>query len=124
MANKDGSDSSPYEVGYGKPPKTTQFKKGISGNPKGRKKPTSTPRDAFKTVFSEPVKVTLGGKTRLIPGTEAAFWQLKRKLMEGNLGAFRIYADLCLRFGTLNDSNELNPQVRALVDALRQGPVD
>jgi hypothetical protein len=25
-----------YEVGYGKPPKDTQFKKGKSGNPRGR----------------------------------------------------------------------------------------
>jgi len=28
----------PYEVGYGKPPKKTQFKPGQSGNPKGRTK--------------------------------------------------------------------------------------
>ena len=27
-----------YEVGYGKPPKNTQFQKGVSGNPKGRPK--------------------------------------------------------------------------------------
>ena len=27
-----------YAVGYGKPPKATQFKKGQSGNPKGRAK--------------------------------------------------------------------------------------
>ena len=25
-----------YEVGYGKPPKNTRFKKGMSGNPGGR----------------------------------------------------------------------------------------
>jgi Family of unknown function (DUF5681) len=27
-----------YEVGYGKPPKNTQFRKGVSGNPRGRPK--------------------------------------------------------------------------------------
>ena len=30
--------SKDYEVGYGKPPKDTRFKKGCSGNPAGRKK--------------------------------------------------------------------------------------
>lgn len=38
MSEKNTSDS--YEVGYGKPPKDTQFKKGVSGNPKaGRRNP-------------------------------------------------------------------------------------
>jgi hypothetical protein len=32
--------SNSYEVGYGKPPKDTQFKKGSSGNPKGRPRKT------------------------------------------------------------------------------------
>ena len=32
--------SDDYEVGYGKPPKDKQFKKGQSGNPKGRTKGT------------------------------------------------------------------------------------
>ena len=27
-----------YDVGYGKPPVTTRFKKGKSGNPRGRRK--------------------------------------------------------------------------------------
>jgi Family of unknown function (DUF5681) len=30
--------SGDYEVGYGKPPKATQFQRGVSGNPKGRPK--------------------------------------------------------------------------------------
>jgi hypothetical protein len=30
----DGNSN--YEIGYGKPPKHTQFKKGRSGNPNGR----------------------------------------------------------------------------------------
>ena len=36
-------DSSDYEVGYGKPPKDGQFKKGVSGNPSGRPKSQQTP---------------------------------------------------------------------------------
>src|SRR6476646_2838285 len=40
MQNKidiDG-DQTRYEVGYGKPPKHSRFKKGQSGNPRGRKR--------------------------------------------------------------------------------------
>ena len=32
------ADAAEYEIGYRKPPKHTQFKKGQSGNPKGRPK--------------------------------------------------------------------------------------
>ncbi len=35
-----------YEVGYGKPPKQTQFKKGQSGNPLGKKEGDTKPRRA------------------------------------------------------------------------------
>ena len=35
MAKKRKDD---YEVGFGRPPKKSQFKKGQSGNPKGRPK--------------------------------------------------------------------------------------
>ena len=41
--------SDKYEVGYGKPPKRTQFKKGRSGTPKG--KPAC--RKNFKTELYE-----------------------------------------------------------------------
>ena len=36
--------SAPYEVGYGKPPRHTQFRKGQSGNPGGRPRRTATER--------------------------------------------------------------------------------
>jgi hypothetical protein len=39
--------SPPYNVGYGKPPVQTRFRKGQSGNPKGRGKGSRN----FATVF-------------------------------------------------------------------------
>ena len=40
-----------YEVGYGKPPKATQFQKGQSGNPKGRAKGAK----GLRTILTEVV---------------------------------------------------------------------
>lgn len=41
------SESDEYEVGYRKPPQKTQFKKGKSGNPMGRKKGTKSIGEEF-----------------------------------------------------------------------------
>lgn len=36
MSKRRGTKNTDYEIGYGKPPKAHQFKKGQSGNPRGR----------------------------------------------------------------------------------------
>ncbi len=57
-----------YEVGYKKPPHSTRFKKGVSGNPGGRpsaKRNLSkklSVKATFLDVLAKPVKVNIGGK--------------------------------------------------------------
>jgi hypothetical protein len=53
------------QVGYGKPPKRNQFKKGQSGNPSGRpKKPKSFERSMTEALFIEH-DVKINGRTAL-----------------------------------------------------------
>lgn len=56
---------SSYEVGYGKPPKHTQFKKGQCANPKGRgaRKPF-VEKDAFRELLNEKITYNSQGKTK------------------------------------------------------------
>lgn len=53
------SDNVKYDVGYGRPPKQTQFRKGQSGNPKGRPKGAK----AFNTIVRETMTAKLRIRT-------------------------------------------------------------
>ena len=54
-----GSEAS-YEVGYGRPPKHTQFKPGKSGNPKGRSPQSHNLKTIVKQVLDEPMPIPGG----------------------------------------------------------------
>ena len=53
-------DQTDYEVGYGKPPKHTQFPKGQSGNPKGRPKKRKTAKEVLEEAWQG--EITVNGK--------------------------------------------------------------
>ena len=66
-----GATDSAYEVGYGKPPKANQFRKGRTGNPRGKKRGEENLISVFKRIVSKRVKVNDGEKVRSITLGEA-----------------------------------------------------
>ncbi len=78
MSNDDN------EVGYGKPPKHTQFKEGQSGNPKGRPKGSNNFRTDVKHTLKEPVRLNKGGKRKTVSTQEAALLRLREKALNGD----------------------------------------
>jgi len=77
------------EIGYGKPPKHTQFTKGQSGNPKGRPKGSQNLATILAKACRQRVKVTENGRTRYITKLEASVTQLNNQAASGELRAIR-----------------------------------
>ena len=86
--------SSDYEVGYGKPPKRTRFRKGRSGNPKGRPKGAKSIWAVLDKVLREKVMVREGGKRKRITKIEASFKSLLDQAMKGNVRALTKFIEL------------------------------
>lgn len=73
-----------YQVGYGRPPLSTQFKKGQSGNPKGRPQGSKNATTLLKEALSEQVIVTENGRRRTITKKEAIVMQIVNKAASGD----------------------------------------
>lgn len=97
------------EVGYGKPPKSSQFKPGTSGNPDGRRKRPFTYQELVEKVLNEKVSVNgeNGKKIRMTRG-EVTIRNLSTKAMQGNIPAW-MALNATRGFGQIK-SEEFNPE--------------
>jgi hypothetical protein len=79
-------------VGYGKPPSGTRFRKGHSGNPKGRprNRTREVPHDA---VLGQMVTIRENGRERRVTAAEAFLLQLTQKGLAGDCAAARSSLD-------------------------------
>jgi Family of unknown function (DUF5681) len=83
------NDNSAYEVGFGKPPEHSRFRKGRSGNPKGRPKGKRNLATVLERTLQEKVVVNENGVRRTVTKLEAAVKQLVNKAAAGDLAALR-----------------------------------
>jgi hypothetical protein len=88
---------SDYEVGFGRPPRSTQFRKGTSGNPKGRPRGSKSLSTIVKETLDEKVVVRENGRCGRITKRAAMIKQQANKAVSGDQRAARYLIELDLR---------------------------
>jgi hypothetical protein len=106
--------SAPIEdvVGYGRPPKATQFKSGKSGNPKGRPKGSRSVGAILQGIIRHKVSVTENGRTRRISTLEVMLRRLANDAMRSDQKAIKLLLSLADRYA---ESPESSFQIRELL---------
>lgn len=107
----------PYDVGFAKPPIRTRFKKGVSGNPRGRPPKKPDVYAELMAVLQEKVTVTIEYETREVTVQQALLLRLRQ---EANLG--RVWASkLVLRViaAMPEGMSPIDAQVRSFEQHLR-----
>jgi len=100
-----------YTVGYGKPPKHAQFKKGQSGNPKGRPKGIRNLNTDLEEELSQKIVVSEGGMTKETTKQRAMIKSLFAKALKGDTRAATVLINLILG---LEQTRIANDAVEAL----------
>lgn len=113
-----------YEVGYGKPPKATRFKKGQSGNTKGRPKGSRNFANDLDEVLNAKMKIYDNGKLRIISIQLAALMRLREKALKGDLPALVRFLSMAGERSAERDARDKERQLSAFETEILQRYVD
>ena len=119
----------PYTVGYGKPPIHTRFRKGESGNPKGKKKGQKSLKAVVEKVFQEKVSIRTARGTRKVTKLDALVQKLMNDALTGDAKAVVHIVRLAKEAGLTQEaaaieaaSQELTEEDRLIMERYMRPP--
>jgi hypothetical protein len=105
-----------YDVGYGKPPKEFQFKKGVCPNPKGRGKKSAQDRSAIvEQVLNSPAGIIDCGKRTRKSRIELSIKNYAYSAAKGDVASAAILLRILAR---LKKGTDLGPDIVVVENAL------
>ena len=69
--SKKPPNGTDYEIGRGRPPRHSQWEKGTSGNPGGKKKGAINLKASLENALSHPVTLSVDGQSKVVPACDA-----------------------------------------------------
>jgi hypothetical protein len=90
IGKKERRPGDPYEVGFGKPPERTRFKKGRSGNPQGRPRKKPDLYSELTKVLRENLTITVEGQQKQVTVQQALLRRLRDQALRGELWAGKL----------------------------------
>ena len=112
MSKKDNTE---YDVGYGKPPKATQFKKGQSGNPNGRPTGSKNTASVLAEALNTRVTVRDGDTIRSMSCHEAMIQNIMLQAMKGDHKFVQLVIKLMDQHKVMEPPPPEQPQTGVLV---------
>lgn len=109
------ADDNDDKLGYGKPPKASQFKPGRSGNARGRPKSNGKADDSIARLARKKIK-TRNGET--ISLTEGVWSAVAQKALQGDVRSAQMMLDALSDYSNraLEPLARLSPEERAMYE--------
>ena len=107
MKRNSNSSETISDVGYGKPPKATRFRKGRSGNPRGRPSGDENLLSVFKRLATKRIRIREGDKSRTITMADAVILQNYKAALQKDQIAMSNILRLAEESGELIDRTDV-----------------
>jgi hypothetical protein len=102
-----------YSVGYCRPPQNTQFQKGKSGNPRGRRKKSRNVKTILARALGATIRAREGDKVRNLPALELLLLKQLENALKGDQRAWSKIMELTMRYPELAEEP---PEARATAE--------